>query len=131
MAVASERVRKAAAKAAVTASEKTGRPVDPRVASLVDGNSCPRLDEGCPDCNQLVAEKQELRDKLRYAYVVVAERQQRLEDDERNMRAARRQLELFMDDGIRERVTVALALLDESVESRNEAWFDFTEQRGQ
>ena len=38
--------------------------------------------------------------------------------DERNMRAARRQLELFMDDGIRERITVALALLDENVESR-------------
>ena len=48
-----------------------------------------------------------------------------------NMRAARRQLELFMDDGIRERITVALALLDENVESRSEAWFDFTEQRGQ
>lgn len=65
------------------------------------------------------------------AYAVIAERQQRLEDDERNMRAARRQLELFMDDGIRERITVALALLDENVESRSEAWFDFTEQRGQ
>jgi len=85
----------------------------------------------CQDCNQLVAEKQDLRDKLRSAYAVIAERQQRLEDDERNMRAARRQLELFMDGGIRERVTVALALLDESVEGRNEAWFDFTEQRGQ
>ena len=36
-----------------------------------------------------------------------------------------------MDDGIRERITVALALLDENVESRSEAWFDFTEQRGQ
>lgn len=36
---------------------------------------------------------------------------------ERNMRAARRQLELFMDDGIRERITVALALLDENVEN--------------
>lgn len=56
------------------------------------------------------------------AYAVVAERQQRLEDDERNMRAARRQLELFLDDDVRERVTVALALLDESVESRNGAW---------
>jgi len=65
------------------------------------------------------------------AYVVIAYQQQRLEGDERNMRAARRQLELFMDDGIRERVTVALALLDESVDGRNEAWFDFTEQRGQ
>ena len=96
----------------------------------------------CQDCNQLVAEKQDLRDKLRSvmrnlaaeaddAYAVIAERQQRLEDDERNMRAARRQLELFMDDGIRERITVALALLDENVESRSEAWFDFTEQRGQ
>jgi len=85
----------------------------------------------CQDCDQLIAEKQELRDKLRGAYAVIAERQQRLEGDERNMRAARRQLELFMDDGIRERVTVALALLDESVEGRNEAWFDFTEQRGQ
>ena len=85
----------------------------------------------CQDCNQLVAEKQDLRDKLRSAYAVIAERQQRLEDDEWNMRAARRQLELFMDDGIRERITVALALLDESVESRSEAWFDFTEQRGQ
>ena len=95
----------------------------------------------CQDCNQLVAEKQDLRDKLRSvmrnlaaeaddAYAVIAERQQRLEDDERNMRAARRQLELFMDDGIRERITVALALLDENVESRSEAWFDFTEQRG-
>ena len=52
----------------------------------------------CQDCNQLVAEKQDLRDKLRSAYAVIAERQQRLEDDERNMRAARRQLELFMDD---------------------------------
>lgn len=71
------------------------------------------------------------RDKLRSAYAVIAERQQRLEDDERNTRAARRQLELFMDDGIRERITVALALLDENVESRSEAWFDFTEQRGQ
>lgn len=80
---------------------------------------------------ELVAEKQDLRDKLRSAYAVVADRQQRLEDDERNMRAARRQLELFMDDGIRERVTVALALLDDSVEGRNEAWFDFTEMRGQ
>ena len=30
-----------------------------------------------------------------------------------------------------ERITVALALLDENVESRSEAWFDFTEQRGQ
>ncbi len=86
---------------------------------------------GCQDCNQLVAEKQDLRDKLRSAYAVIAERQQRLEDDERNMRAARRQLELFMDDGTRERVTVALALLDDSVESRNEAWCDFTEMRGQ
>lgn len=55
----------------------------------------------------------------------------RLEVDKRNMRAARRQLELFLDDGIRERITVALALLDESVDNRNEAWFDFTEQRGQ
>ncbi len=72
----------------------------------------------CQDCNQLIAEKQELRDKLRGAYAVIAERQQRLEGDERNMRAARRQLELFMDDGIRERVTVALVLLDESVEGR-------------
>jgi hypothetical protein len=79
----------------------------------------------------LVAEKQDLRDKLRGAYAVIAHQQQRLEDDERNMRAARRQLEFFIEDGIRERVTVALALLDESVESRNEAWFDFTEQRGQ
>ncbi len=86
---------------------------------------------GCQDCNQLVAEKQDLRDKLRGAYAVIAHQQQRLEDDERNMRAARRQLEFFIEDGIRERVTVALALLDESVESRNEAWFDFTEQRGQ
>ena len=85
----------------------------------------------CQDCNQLIVEKQELRDKLRSAYAVIAERQQRLEDDERNMRAARRQLELFLDDDVRERVTVALALLDESVESRSEAWFDFTEQRGQ
>lgn len=85
----------------------------------------------CQDCNQLIVEKQELRDKLRGAYAVVAERQQRLEDDERNMRAARRQLELFLDDGVRGRVTVALALLDESVESRNGAWLDFTEQRGQ
>ncbi len=85
----------------------------------------------CQDCNQLVAEKQDLRDKLRSAYAVIAERQQRLEDDERNMRAARRQIELFMEDGKRERLTVALALLDASVEARNEAWFDFTEQRGQ
>ena len=77
------------------------------------------VEPGCQDCNQLVAEKQDLRDKLRSAYAVIAERQQRLEDDERNMRAARRQLELFMDDGIRERITVALALLDESVESRS------------
>ena len=72
-----------------------------------------------------------LRDKLRGAYVVIAYQQQRLEVDKRNMRAARRQLELFLDDGIRERITVALALLDESVDNRNEAWFDFTEQRGQ
>jgi len=86
---------------------------------------------GCQDCNQLVAEKQDLRDKLRGAYVVIAYQQQRLEVDKRNMRAARRQLELFLDDGIRERITVALALLDESVDNRNEAWFDFTEQRGQ
>lgn len=72
----------------------------------------------CQDCNQLIAEKQELRDKLRGAYAVVAERQQRLEDSDRNMRAARRQLELFMDDGTRERVTVALALLHESDDLR-------------
>lgn len=65
-----------------------------------------------------------LRDKLRGAYVVIAYQQQRLEVDKRNMRAARRQLELFLDDGIRERITVALALLDESVDNRNEAWFD-------
>lgn len=32
----SDRVRIAAAKAAVTASKKTGRPVDPRVAMLAD-----------------------------------------------------------------------------------------------
>lgn len=85
----------------------------------------------CQDCNQLVAEKQELRDKLRGAYTVVADRQQLVEGDERNMRAARRQVELFMDDGLRERLTVALALLDDSVEKRDEAWFDFTEMRGQ
>lgn len=46
----------------------------------------------------------------------VRDQQQRLEVDKRNMRAARRQLELFLDDGIRERITVALALLDESVD---------------
>lgn len=85
----------------------------------------------CQDCNQLVAEKQELRDKLRGAYAVVADRQQLVEDDVRNMRAARRQVELFMEDGLRERLTVALALLDDSVEQRDEAWFDFTEMRGQ
>lgn len=85
----------------------------------------------CQDCNQLLAEKQELRDKLRGAYAVVADRQQLAEDGERNMRAARRQVELFMGDGIRERLTVALALLDDSVEKRDEAWLDFTEMRGQ
>lgn len=36
-----------------------------------------------------------------------------------------------MGDGIRERLTVALALLDDSVEKRDEAWLDFTEMRGQ
>ncbi|MGQ9348976.1 hypothetical protein [Mycolicibacterium gilvum] len=87
--------------------------------------------EPCADCTQLVTEKQELRDKLRGAYLVIADQQQRLEADARNMRAARRQLELFQQNGIRERLTVALALLDESVEARSEAWFDFTEQRGQ
>ena len=66
------------------------------------------VETGVPDCNQLVAENRDLRDKLRSAYAVIAERQ-RLEDDERNTRTARRQLELFMDDGIRERITVALA----------------------
>ena len=101
------------------------------IEAVVDDWVFQPVEPVCQDCNQLVAEKQDLRDKLRSAYAVIAERQQRLEDDERNMRAARRQLELFMDDGIRERITVALALLDENVESRSEAWFDFTEQRGQ
>lgn len=52
-------------------------------------------------------------ENLRSAYFVIAEQQNRLEDDERNMRAARRQVELFMEDGTRERLTVALALLDD------------------
>ena len=71
------------------------------------------------------------RSNLLSAYAVIAGLQNQVEDDERNMRAARRQIELFMADGKRERLTVALALLDASVEARNEAWFDFTEQRGQ
>ena len=87
--------------------------------------------------NETLFEKQELSEKYRYrsnllsAYAVIAGLQNQVEDDERNMRAARRQIELFMEDGKRERLTVALALLDASVEARNEAWFDFTEQRGQ
>jgi len=68
---------------------------------------------------------------LRSAYAVIANQQQQIEDDERNMRAARRQIELFMEDEVRERLTVALALLDASVEARREAWFDTTEMRGQ
>ena len=90
----------------------------------------------CGNCGHLKGVHAEpcvilVRDGLGVHECGCPERQQRLEDDERNMRAARRQLELFMDDGIRERITVALALLDENVESRSEAWFDFTEQRGQ
>lgn len=87
--------------------------------------------------NETLFEKQELSEKYRYrsnllsAYAVIAGLQNQVEDDERNMRAARRQIELFMEDGKRECLTVALALLDASVEARNEAWFDFTEQRGQ
>ena len=68
---------------------------------------------------------------LRSAYAVIANQPQQIEDDERNMRAARRQIELFMEDEVRERLTVALALLDASVEARREAWFDTTEMRGQ
>ena len=37
----SERVRRAAAKAAVTASQRTGRPVNPRVAELAAAHPCP------------------------------------------------------------------------------------------
>lgn len=44
----SERVRRAAAKAAVTASEKTGRPVHPEVARLA---ACPNCDDRkCMGC---------------------------------------------------------------------------------
>lgn len=75
--------------------------------------------------------RSEYETNLRNAYAVIAGLQKLREDDERNMRAARRQIELFMDDGTRERLTVALALLDSSVDKRTEAWFDFTEQRGQ
>lgn len=60
--------------------------------------------------------------------LVVPFHDMRLEVDKRNMRAARRQLELFLDDGIRERITVALALLDESVDNRNEAFVEEPKQ---
>lgn len=63
----------------------------------------------CQDCNQLVMKSRNFATSCA-AYTVVADRQQLVEGDERNMRAARRQVELFMDDGLRERLTVALAL---------------------
>ncbi len=71
--------------------------------------------------NATLFEKQELSEKYRYrsnllsAYAVIAGLQNQVEDDERNMRAARRQIELFMEDGKRERLTVALA----AIEGRN------------
>ncbi len=88
-------------------------------------------DEPCPDCWQLVAEKQELRDKLRDAYFVVADRQQQVENDERNMRAARRHIELFVENGERAALTAALAGLDPGVGSADCGVGPLDEYRGQ
>lgn len=52
----------------------------------------------CQDCDQLVAEKQDLRDVL-----------SGLRDANRQ---AYRQIALFMEDGLRERLIVAQAILD-------------------
>lgn len=50
----------------------------------------------CQDCNQLLAEKQGASRQAARCIRRRADRQQLAEDDERNMRAARRQVELFM-----------------------------------
>ena len=73
----------------------------------------------CRDCNRLVAEKQDLRDKLRSAY-----RHRRTAGGWRTTGGTRLSSStptgLFMDDGFGNFITVALALLDENVESRSE-----------
>lgn len=60
---------------------------------------------GCQDCNQLVAEKQDLRDVL-----------SGLRDANRQ---AYRQIGLFLEDGLREHLIVAQAILDPIGESDN------------
>lgn len=50
---------------------------------------------------------------LRLAYEVIAHLQAQVESFERTRRSASRQLEMFFEDGARERITVALAVLEQ------------------
>jgi hypothetical protein len=61
---------------------------------------------GCQDCNQLMAEKQDLRDVL-----------SGLRDASRQ---AHRQIGLFMKDGERDHLLVAQAILDPEAEEDEE-----------